>query len=250
MLNLTYQSAIREPFLGLEQEQEAIRKWQDEGDRSSLELLVRSHIRQAYAQAFKWTNNPTEVDDLVAEGVLGLMRAADKFDREREVRFSTYSHWWVMTSVSTALAKVKMVIDVPSRTYLDARMGRLKSDDQDKVMSAVNGIVNLDAPVRDDDGQRPMDALPSSEKTPEENAVAGSTAGLLRKMIAGAMADLGERERVVVETRKLQASPKTVDELSKVLGITREQVRQVENRAMAQLKQSLVRKGFSPSMLN
>lgn len=250
MVDLTYKAALREPLLKLEQEQEAIRKWQDEGDTPSLELLIRSHSRQAYAQAMKWTNNPAEVEDLVAEGILGLMRAADKFDRKREVRFATYSHWWVMTAVSTALAKVKMVIDMPSRTYLDARMGRLTEEERDKVMMVVNGAINLDAPGFGDDGPRAMDALQCTDKTPEENAVASSTFNMLRGMIEEALADLEERERIVVQRRKLHAVPESVEVLSRDLGITREQVRQVESRAMARLKQSLVRKGFSPSMLN
>ena len=128
-MSITYLAAMKEPLLAVEQEREALRKWQEDRDRNALELLLRSHARQAWSQASRWTDNPVHLEDLVAEGMIGLMRAADNFNRDMDVRFATYSSWWVMTSISTALSRVKTVIDIPPRAYIDARMGRLKGED-------------------------------------------------------------------------------------------------------------------------
>ena len=110
MMSMSYQAAMREPLLELQQERGALAGWQDRGDRAALELLLRSHARQAWSQAARYTDNPVHLEDLAAEGMIGLMRAATNFDRAQEVRFSTYSAWWVMNGVSSALARMLCLV--------------------------------------------------------------------------------------------------------------------------------------------
>jgi len=250
MIPITYRAALNEPLLAVEQEREAIRKWQDEGDRTSLELLVRSHARQAYAQAKRWTDNPVHLEDLVAEGLIGLMRAADKFDRTLNVRFSTYSAWWVMTCISSALVQVKTVIDMPSRTYLDARMGRLKGDEHARAQLAIEGAVALEAPVGEGHGNSPADRLRSLEMTPEETATAASSAVALGRLMRSAMDDLSEQEREIITRRKLLVEPESVESISSEMGMSRDRFRQIETRALNRMRRSLVEKGFSREMLD
>ena len=137
MMFITRQAAMSEPMLSVAQERDAVRNWQERGDRDALELLIRSHARQVYAQAARWTDNPSHREDLVAEGMIGLMRAADNFDLAQGVRFSTYASWWVLNGVSAALVRIKTVIDIPVRTYLDASGGRLGSEDQEIAQMAI-----------------------------------------------------------------------------------------------------------------
>ena len=111
----TFGSALREPYLSLEEEREAIRAWQEEEDRTALGLLVRSHARQAWSQARKWTNDMVDLEDLVAEGMIALIEAANNFDLKRDVRFSTYANWFVKNRIFAALLKFKTTIDVPTR---------------------------------------------------------------------------------------------------------------------------------------
>ena len=99
MNSMSYQAAMRVPLLSFEQERAAIGGWQDRGDRKALELLVCAHARQAWALAARFTDNPTHLEDLAAEGMMGLLRAADSFDRSQDVRFSTYASWWIRSSI-------------------------------------------------------------------------------------------------------------------------------------------------------
>lgn len=246
-MSITYRDALNEPLLSVEQERDAIRKWQDEGDRKSLELLVRSHARQAYAQAFRWTDNPAHLEDLVAEGIIGLLRAADKFDRTQNVRFSTYAAWWVMTKISAALVRVKSVIDMPPRTYLDARMGRLNGEEADRAQMAIEGAVALEAPTGE--GRTAADRLYSPDLTPEELAAAASSATALARIVYEAMDDLAPQERGIILRRKLQPVPDALDDLATEMGLSRDRLRQIETRAMNRLRRGLVEKGFSREML-
>ena len=147
MMSLSYQAAMQEPLLEVMQERLAIKSWQDDGDSGSLELLVRSHARQAWAQAINSANNPVHVEDLVIEGIIGLIRAANNFNLKFKVRFSTYAIWWVSAGISAALARIKIVIDIPARTYIEACGDRLTADNAAQVQMAIKGIVPLDEPI-------------------------------------------------------------------------------------------------------
>ena len=160
---------MREPLLSFEQERAAISGWQDRGDRAALEVLLRSHARQAWSHAARFTDNPVHLEDLAAEGVMGLLRAADSFDRAQDVRFATYAAWWVRNAVSSALSRIKAVIDIPSRTYLDAQMGKLSDEDVFIVQLATRGTLALDT-HQEDAGRDPAQLLVSSEPDPEEHA--------------------------------------------------------------------------------
>ncbi len=167
MMSMSYQAAMREPMLEAEQERDAICSWQDRGDRKALELLLRSHARQAWSQASRYTDNPVHLEDLAAEGMIGLLRAADNFDRAQPVRFSTYASWWVMNGVSGALARIKAVIDIPTRTYLDAQFGKLSDDERARVRMAAQGTVTIDV-AKDEDDSGGFDTLVSEELGPED----------------------------------------------------------------------------------
>lgn len=245
---ITYAEALNEPLLGLEQEREAVRRWQEDGDRKALELLLRSHARQAYAQARRWTDNPVHLEDLVAEGMIGLMRAADLFDRAREVRFSTYAAWWVMTCISGAIGRVKTVIDIPARTYLDARMGRLDGPEGDLARMAMQDFVALEPRAGDEDGSATQ--IPSPDMTPEEMAAAASTTTALERLLRDALQGLTPQEREVITRRKLQPVPDRLEDLATEMGMTRSRLRQIEARALGRLRDRLIETGFSRTMLD
>jgi RNA polymerase sigma factor (sigma-70 family) len=249
MMPNSIRAAAQEPLLEFDQERDAIRRWQMNNDREALELLLRSHARQAWSMAARWTDNPSHLEDLAAEGIIGLIRAADNFDLAQDVRFSTYAAWWVMNGISAALARTRSVIDVPPRVYTDMRSGKLTEEDQASVMMAMQGIVALDAPVGE--GMlSPLDALVSADLTPEETVAAESLQAVQRHLIERAMADLDQEEAEVIRRRKLQPVPETLDELSKAMNMTRDRLRQIERRAMLRLRRVLLENGFHRAMLN
>ncbi|WP_375689950.1 sigma-70 family RNA polymerase sigma factor [Pseudooceanicola sp. LIPI14-2-Ac024] len=234
--------------MNVQQERDAICSWQDQGDRAALELLLRSHARQAWSQASKFTDNPVHLEDLAAEGMIGLMRAADNFDRTQEVRFSTYSAWWVMNGISSALARIKAVIDIPTRTYLDAQLGKLSDDERALVRQAVQGMVALDGSSSDDEGGS-FDFLVSDELGPEDIVSEQSRSAMLTRMLAEALEPLSGEEAEVIRRRKLAASPEPYCMIAKELGVSEARLRQVEKRAMMRLRRNLVDRGFSRSVL-
>jgi RNA polymerase sigma-32 factor len=249
MQDISYTSAINAKLITAEEEVEAITKWQEERDPKSLEVLVNSHARIAYAMANRYTNNPTHREDLAAEGIVGLMKAADKFSLDKGTRFATYSRWWVMTRIHQALPKVGTVVDISARTLIDTKMGRIEGPDKDKAHAAVYGVIQLDAPISDEEGMSAIDLLKCPKKNPEEVTEFESELDYRKKMLKECLVELNERERQIILRRKLAPHPETLEQISNDIGVTRERVRQIESRAMSKLKRFLMEKGFSVAML-
>lgn len=247
MMKSTLQAALREPLLTIDTERDAIRRWQNEGDRHALELLLRSHARQAWSQALRYADNPVDLDDLVAEGMIGLMRAANSFDLKMNLRFSTYAAFWVMNGVFTALARIGTVIDMPVRTYLDARMGRLSGDDSGLSCLATQGAVPLDA---GGEGLSLSERLPCSSMTPAEASEMRSAQALLQRLLDQALASLDPTEKAIILRRRLAAEPESAETVAADLGMSVQRLRQSETRALTRLRRDLLARGFSRAMLH
>lgn len=247
-MGFSYRDALDAPLLGVEEERIAIHDWQDRGDQRALELLLLSHARLVYAQAQRWSSNPVELEDLVAEGMIGMMRAADLFDLEQNVRFSTYAQWWVKTSISTAAARMKSIVNMPSRVYHDARRGRLSDADQSSTVLAAQPHLSIDA-VESAGGDRYFDELRAPDQTPEEHAEAESSASRVREILLEGLAQLGKTDRELLERRKLAPEPEPVEVTAAWLGVSVERVPVFERRALSRLRLRLERLGCSPAML-
>lgn len=246
---LNYRTAMSEPMLTPEEEVEAIKAWQERGDKEGLDKLIRSHARIAYSMAYRYTSNADHMEDLAAEGIMGLMKAADKFDPQRDTRFATYSRWWVMTFISQATARVSTVIDMPARTFIDTKMGRFEGLDKDKAHMAVFGGVDLDAPMTSESDMSAMDMLQCPRPNPEEHMEEKSKESFQKDMLDKALKSLKPREREVITRRKLSPNPETLESIADDLGVTRERIRQIEVKAMGKLKRTLISIGFSTSLL-
>jgi len=249
MISLTYHAAKHEPFLAVQQERTAIRKWQNEGDQNSLELLIRAHARQAWAQAISWANNPVHVEDLVAEGIIGLVRAANNFDLKFKVRFSTYAMWWVSAGISAALTRIKIVIDIPPRTYVEACSGRLEGEKSKRVLMAIKGAIPLDAPI-DGTGFFASKTLQSPELNPEELAMKKSSSLALSRTLYTAMKTLNSTELKILNRLKLQHNPDCASKLAKEMKMTMTKLRQIERHALMRLRKELPKCGFKLEMLD
>lgn len=248
MMSLSYQAAMQEPLLEVVQERMAIKSWQDTGDRSSLELLVRSHARQAWAKAISCANNPVHVEDLVVEGIIGLIRAANNFDLKFKVRFSSYAVWWVSAGISAALARIKVVIDIPARTYIEACRDKLTDDHAIQVQTAIKGIVPLDGPMGEAGVFTPK-TLQCPEPTPEERVVEQSSKLALARTLYTAMEVLTPAERKIIKRLKLKPNPDCVQSLATEMKITRTRLRQIERHALMRLRKELLNCGFELEML-
>lgn len=223
-MTISYAAARAAPMLEYEYEQVLIRAWQEQADQKALETLVMSHARLVFQFARKLSQNKADQEEMISEGLLGLIKAADVFDLDRKVRFSTYARWWVRNGVVAAYSRLRSVVDTPASPR------------------------NQDSPVferyENADGDE-LEKVHCPDPTPEEHAIAKSHQGRLRNSIVSAMTDLAEIEREIVLERNLRAEPTSVEDLSQRLGISRERLRQVERRAISKLKYELLSRGIS-----
>lgn len=228
---ISYATAREAPLLDMAQERILIGRWQADRDRVALEALIMSHARQVYACVMRLCSDPADREELIAEGMIGLIRAAERFDLSREVRFSTYAAWWIQNSALRALARLSSVIDMPPRARREA------------------GALRQVAPADAADGYGGVDAMQSPEPTPEERMIARSANVRLRGLIAEAMGELGDVEREIVLSRNLRPVPDTVEDLAQKFGVSREKLRQIERRAMSRLKYGLLSRGVTAAQL-
>ena len=225
-MTISYTVARRAPLLEGDRERQLIHDWQQKGDRHALEELMLSHARLVYHSVRKVNKTPSDTEELVSEGLLGLIKAANMFDLDQNVRFSTYARWWVRNSVTAANTRLYCVVDYPAHA------------------KTAEGFVPPEtgfAELENEQGE----IFQSDDPTPEEHVIARSSRSMLREQIAEAMKTLGNLEREIVCSRNLQSHPPSVEELAKQLGISRARLRQEERRAMSKLKFALLSRGVS-----
>ncbi|NEK23813.1 sigma-70 family RNA polymerase sigma factor [Sulfitobacter sp. JBTF-M27] len=224
-MTYSYAAARSAPLLEWEDERLLIENWQLRQDANALEALVLSHARIVHYWARKLSRDKVEQEELVSEGIIGLIRAADLFDVTREVRFSTYARWWVKNSVLTALDRLRSVVETPANARKSAPQQINRSiDDEDN-----------------------FEGLVSDDPTPEEHMIAKSSRDAMRRRITDAMTGLNDIDREVLTCRSLKQPPDTISDLANRLGMNTSKLRQLERRAMARLKYELIARGVMTS---
>jgi RNA polymerase sigma-32 factor len=253
------------PMLELEEERALARAFRDAQDVEAAHKLVTSHLRLVVKMAWKYRGYGLPMSDLIAEGNIGLMHAVKRFDPEKGVRLSTYAMWWIkaaiqefllsswsMVTIGTAVARKKLLFGLSNvkrklgidqdRTLTDgdrrkiARATNLGETDVAEIEIATRGaVVPLDAPIETAKGS----VLPSEIADPAADFGSRIEADDEKRwrlsLVEKAMLTLDTREREIVRARNLAAEPATLDELSKRFGVSRERVRQLEERALAKL---------------
>lgn len=262
------------PLLEEEEEFLLARRWRQDGDKTAAERLVLSHLRLVARIAIGYRGYGLPLSDLISEGGVGLMEAVRRFDPERRVRLSTYASWWIRAAIQEYVlrswslvrlgssAKQKRLFyklrstrarlaaygDVPPE-QLHARIAQELDVSEDDVREMeqrlVGGDLSLDAPMPGDgqgeeSGETWLARVPSSEPTPEERVVEDREHDLRARLLQEALDALEKRDREILVARRLRDKPATLETLSAQYGISRERVRQLEQRAYARLRQNLV----------
>jgi RNA polymerase sigma factor (sigma-70 family) len=238
---MSFEAALREPLLSREEERAALHAWQVDRDRQALDRLVRSHARQAWAEARRWTDNPVHLEDLAAEGVVGLIQAAGNFDLSMDVRFGTFAAWSVRNRIMAVLGSVTAVIDVPARTLINARSTRADALYQDEALAALARVESLDD--GDDEGRGRASAVAWDGLSPEEEVTLRSAKDQVRCLLEEALASLDPAEREIIR-RRLDDDMEPDD----MPPAARSRQREIERRAMHRLRRILQGRGFSFTM--
>ncbi len=255
-LQLFLREAGRHPLLTAAQEVELAKKI-EAGDGLAKQRMIQSNIRLVVSIAKNYRNQGLPFLDLIQEGTLGLIRAVEKFDWRRGYKFSTYATWWIRQAVARALADKARTIRMPvhiverlqkmnrAERSLWAGLGReptleeiaaeanLPLHQAREVRAAARASASLDAPVGESDDAVLGDFVPGEGPLPDE--VVEST--LRSQVLATALRSLPDRHRAVVVLRYglEDADPKTLEEIGRRLGLTRERVRQIEVEALKRL---------------
>lgn len=254
------------PMLSEEEEYSLSRKWVDEADIEAAQKLVLSHMRLVVKVAQKFKGYGLPMMDLISEGNIGLMKAVKKFNPEMGYRLATYAIWWIkatiqdyilkswsMVKIGTSAIQKKLFFNLKKvkqnllkselheladiNTLAAEKLGVSKSRIEDISRSMSGEIISLHESIGDDDdnGSELLDFIASSENA-EETVIELHDKNIMLGKLAASIDKLSEREREIIKARRLSDEPETLENLSAVYGVSRERIRQIEERAMDKLK--------------
>ena len=263
---------MRAPYLEREEEHDLAVRWRDGKDQAALHRLTSAHMRLVIAVAARFRNFGLPMSDLIQEGHIGLLEAAARFEPERDVRFSTYATWWIRASIQDYIlrnwsivrggtsssqkalffnlrrlrARLAQTTDQRPRPVIHAEIAKaigVSASDVEIMDARLSGPdTSLNAPVREEEGSADrQDFL--VDKVPLPDEIVGDTIDTERRMtwLRSALKVLNERELMIVRQRRLQEDGATLESLGESLGISKERVRQIENRALEKLRAALLR---------
>ncbi len=266
LIELSKKAAILEK----DEEFRLINDWRDNKTPKSLQKILNSYLRLAVSYARKYTSYGLPVDDLIHEGVLGIMHALEKFDTSKDFRLSTYASWWIRASIqdyilknwsvvrtgSTAsqkalffnLKKIKQQINDVSREFMGqeelnkvSTMLNVKSIEVQNMESRLTGgDLHLNQKVDNETENDLMSLLADERQNPEESFEDFNDKNIKKNYINKAIDTLNEREKTIIRLRKFRERSITLDELGQKLKISKERVRQIETKALEKLKKSLL----------
>ena len=267
-------AAMKAELLDAETERELAYAWRDERDEEALHRLITAYMRLAISMAAKFRRYGAPMNDLIQEAGLGLMKAADKFDPDRGVRFSTYAVWWIKASIQDYVMRNWSMVrtgSTSSQKSLFFNMRRVQAQIEREAaqqgeeldgwqlrhkIAAEIGVPLADVEMMEgrlsgsdfslnatqsveDEGREWIDTLEDDGPQAAEQVEHSHDTEQLREWLVTAMNGLNERERFIVRERKLREDARTLESLGNELGLSKERVRQLEAAAFQKMRKSL-----------
>ena len=267
------------PMLDAEEEYMLAKNWKENGNLQSAHKLVTSHLRLVAKIAMGYRGYGLPVNELISEGNLGLMQAVKKFDPEKGFRLATYAMWWIKASIQeyvlrswslvkmgTTTAQKKLFFNLKKlkNQIAPGQEGDLKDEQVDEISKRLDvnteEVINmnrrmmgreksLNDPIKKGETDEWQDWL-VDDSLDQELIVSQKQEYDDKKILLGdAMKILNEREKEIIEARRLSENPKTLEELSKKYKISRERIRQIETKAFEKLQKSMINASKSKNLL-
>jgi RNA polymerase sigma-32 factor len=272
--NMDYiRTAMNEPLLEKDHELELAKRWSEDRDEKALHELTRSYTRLVVSLAAKFKHYGLPMGDLIQEGNIGLMIAAEKFDYKRDLRFSTYASWWIRSTIQDYVLRNWSIVRTGTTSaqkslFFNFRRLRAKiegaqekqslnDNDRKKIAKELNvrvkdvetmegrlsgGDHSLNATIGDEEGGTDWQSLlEDGGPNPEDVAMMTKDAKTRSAWLEKALGALPDREEHIIRERHLKHETVTLEDLGKELGISKERVRQLEARAMDRIKSSIMK---------
>ena len=262
-----YMQAIAKfPILTAEEERELADRWYYHQDVDAAHRLVTSHLRLVAKIAHKYKGYGLPVQDLISEGNIGLMKAVKGFEPQRGFKLATYAMWWIKASIQEYVLKSWSSVKVGTsatqkrlffnlrklRKHIGAASGAdLTPDQVSEIASAldvkeqdviamdrrmISSDVYLNTPMSDEGDEEKMDFLADDVENQETMALEKQERDMRHGMLEQAMQTLTERERDIFIERRLKDDPSTLEALSQIYNVSRERIRQIENKAFEKVQ--------------
>ena len=265
-----YLREIRQfPLLAPEEEFMLAKRWREHDDSEAAHRLVTSHLRLVAKIAMGYRGYGLPVSELISEGNIGLMQAVKRFDPDRGFRLATYAMWWIRASIQEYVlhswSLVKMgTTAAQKKLFFNLRKlkGEIEAiDDGDLTPEQVEHIAttlnvraadvismnrrmlgpdqSLNAPVREEGGGEWLDWLEDPGESHETDILEANELDHRRQLFRDSLDVLTDREQHILAERRLKEEPSTLQELSQVYGVSRERIRQIEERAFKKLQKTM-----------
>ncbi len=267
-------TAMKAELLDAETELRLAYAWRDDRDEEALHRLITAYMRLAISMASKFKRYGAPMNDLIQEASVGLMKAADKFDPDRGVRFSTYAVWWIKASIQDYVMRNWSMVRTGSTSSqkslffnlrrVQARLEREaaaegRAVDRQNLRELI--AIEVGVPLHDvemmegrlsgsdfslnatqtteDEGREWIDVLEDDGPQAAETVENSHDNDTLRQWLVTALSGLNDREQFIVKERKLRDDPRTLESLGTELGLSKERVRQLEAAAFGKMRKSL-----------
>ena len=267
------------PMLDAEEEYMLAKNWRENGNLQSAHKLVTSHLRLVAKIAMGYRGYGLPVNELISEGNIGLMQAVKKFDPEKGFRLATYAMWWIKASIQEYVLKSWSLVKMGTTTaqkklffnlkklknqIAPGQEGDLKDEHVDEISKRLDvdteEVVNmnrrmmgqeksLNDPIKAGETDEWQDWLIDDSLDQELIISQKQEYDDKKELLKDAMKILNEREKEIINARRLSENPKTLEELSKKYKISRERIRQIETKAFEKLQKSMINASKSKNLL-
>ena len=281
--NAYIRKTMRKPLLDRDHEVNLAKRWRDHDDDQAMHALVMAYARLVVSAASKYRHYGLANGDLIQEGNIGLMQAAKRFDPNRGFRFSTYAAWWIRASIQDHILRNWSIVRTGTTAAhkslffklrrLRARIGEadggpLSEEGRQKIAESIGVTVtdvvtmeqrlsgadmSLNAFVNTESENEAQDFLADERPSPEQVVIELHDKKVLSRWLSEALNELSARERLIILKRRLNEEGATLEQLGRILGVSKERVRQLEHRALKKLQKTLEiqsRSSFGESSLD